>query len=117
VALRAHRPPDDRRDPAHDRGVALAQPGPHERAQRGTAPHGRAGARNLPRSLVRHRAHARGQRLREYESVGFGTFILSGYPLIEEAYRFADLVLPLLRRPVVAGPAAVFAANEFAAIR
>lgn len=35
-------------------------------------------------------------RLRDYEARGFGTFILSGYPLIEEAYRFADLVMPLL---------------------
>ncbi|HVW29592.1 MAG TPA: LLM class flavin-dependent oxidoreductase [Polyangiaceae bacterium] len=37
------------------------------------------------------------RRIRDYESRGFGTFILSGYPLIEEAYRFADLVMPLLR--------------------
>ena len=37
------------------------------------------------------------RRIRDYESHGFGTFILSGYPLIEEAYRFADLVMPLLR--------------------
>lgn len=35
-------------------------------------------------------------RLSEYEALGFGTFILSAFPLIEEAYRFADLVLPLL---------------------
>jgi alkanesulfonate monooxygenase len=37
------------------------------------------------------------RRIRDYEARGFGTFILSGYPLIEEAYRFADLVMPLLR--------------------
>jgi len=38
------------------------------------------------------------RRIRDYEAHGFGTFILSGYPLIEEAYRFADLVMPLLRQ-------------------
>ena len=35
--------------------------------------------------------------LREYEAAGVDVFILSGYPHIEEAYRFADLVMPLLR--------------------
>jgi len=33
--------------------------------------------------------------LREYAAVGAGTFILSGYPHLEEAYRFAELVMPL----------------------
>ncbi|MEZ0297935.1 MAG: LLM class flavin-dependent oxidoreductase [Candidatus Methylacidiphilales bacterium] len=37
-------------------------------------------------------------RIREYESYGFDVFILSGYPLLEEAYRFSELVLPLLRK-------------------
>jgi len=37
------------------------------------------------------------QRLQEYRGYGINTFILSGYPLIEEAYRFHDLVMPLLR--------------------
>jgi len=36
-------------------------------------------------------------RLRDYEAWGFDTFILSGYPLLEEAFRFAELVMPLLR--------------------
>lgn len=36
------------------------------------------------------------ERLREYQHYGINTFILSGYPLIEEAYRFHDLVMPLL---------------------
>lgn len=36
------------------------------------------------------------QRMREYMDVGIDTFILSGYPHLEEAYRFAELVLPLL---------------------
>ena len=36
------------------------------------------------------------QRMREYMDVGIDTFILSGYPHLEESYRFAELVLPLL---------------------
>ena len=35
-------------------------------------------------------------RLKEYADVGFDTFIVSGQPLLEEAYRVADLLLPLL---------------------
>jgi alkanesulfonate monooxygenase len=35
-------------------------------------------------------------RIREYMEVGIDTFILSGYPHLEEAYRFAELVFPLL---------------------
>lgn len=35
-------------------------------------------------------------RLREYAEHGAGSFILSGFPLIGEAQRFADLVFPLL---------------------
>jgi alkanesulfonate monooxygenase len=37
------------------------------------------------------------RRIRDYESFGFGTFILSAYPLLEEAYRFRDWVMPLLQ--------------------
>ena len=33
----------------------------------------------------------------EYHSVGFDEFILSGYPHLEEAYWFAEGVLPLLQ--------------------
>jgi alkanesulfonate monooxygenase len=36
------------------------------------------------------------ERMREYINVGIDTFILSGYPHLEESYRFAELVLPLL---------------------
>jgi len=36
------------------------------------------------------------QRMREYADLGIETFILSGYPHLEEAYRFAELVFPLL---------------------
>ena len=36
------------------------------------------------------------QRMREYMDIGIDSFILSGYPHLEEAYRFAELVMPLL---------------------
>lgn len=36
------------------------------------------------------------QRMREYMALGIDSFILSGYPHLEEAYRFAELVFPLL---------------------
>jgi alkanesulfonate monooxygenase len=35
-------------------------------------------------------------RIREYQDLGIETFILSGYPHLEESYRFAELVFPLL---------------------
>jgi len=37
-----------------------------------------------------------GARLKEYADLGVDTFVLSGYPHLEEAYRFAELVFPLL---------------------
>ncbi|RWK46511.1 MAG: alkanesulfonate monooxygenase, FMNH(2)-dependent [Mesorhizobium sp.] len=36
------------------------------------------------------------ERIDEYRRIGIDTFILSGYPHLEEAYRFGELVLPLL---------------------
>jgi alkanesulfonate monooxygenase len=40
-------------------------------------------------------------RLREYADLGADTFVLSGYPHLEESIRFAELVFPLLgKRPV-----------------
>jgi len=36
------------------------------------------------------------ERLREYADLGIDTFILSGYPHLEEAYRVAELLFPLL---------------------
>jgi alkanesulfonate monooxygenase len=36
------------------------------------------------------------ERIREYAALGLEYFILSGYPHLEEAYRFAELVFPLL---------------------
>ena len=40
--------------------------------------------------------HAVAARIREYAELGLDTFVLSGYPHLEEAYRFAELVFPLL---------------------
>jgi len=39
----------------------------------------------------------------EYHSLGFDEFILSGYPHLEEAYWFAEGVLPLLQRTKLSG--------------
>ncbi|WP_272676932.1 FMNH2-dependent alkanesulfonate monooxygenase [Providencia huaxiensis] len=36
------------------------------------------------------------ERIREYQAVGISKFIFSGYPHLEEAHRFAELVMPLL---------------------
>jgi alkanesulfonate monooxygenase len=38
------------------------------------------------------------ERIAEYHALGIDEFILSGYPHLEEAYAFAEGVLPLLRR-------------------
>lgn len=48
-------------------------------------------------------------RMREYAELGIETFILSGYPHLEEAYRVADLLFPLLplRSSGVSGAAAL----------
>ncbi|MBN3723105.1 FMNH2-dependent alkanesulfonate monooxygenase [Burkholderia sp. Ac-20379] len=37
------------------------------------------------------------ERMREYAALGIETFILSGYPHLEESYRFAELVFPLIK--------------------
>lgn len=34
--------------------------------------------------------------MREYAALGVDSFILSGYPHLEEAYRFAELMFPRL---------------------
>lgn len=39
-------------------------------------------------------------RIQEYADLGLDSFVLSGYPHLEEAYRFAELVFPLLPRRV-----------------
>lgn len=59
---------------------------------------------------------------REYADLGVDTFILSGYPHLEEAWRFGELVLPLLplstptarrRQPVNTGPFGETIANDY----
>ena len=51
------------------------------------------------------------ERMKAYADLGIDTFIMSGYPHLEEAYRFAELVFPLLPRavhaPVTAPPPVV----------
>ncbi|MRT32199.1 FMNH2-dependent alkanesulfonate monooxygenase [Herbaspirillum sp. CAH-3] len=41
------------------------------------------------------------ERLQEYVDLGVDTFVLSGYPHLEEAIRFAELVFPLLGKNAV----------------
>jgi alkanesulfonate monooxygenase len=61
------------------------------------------------------------ERMREYAALGIETFIFSGYPHLEEAYRTAELLFPLLpveRRPVgissnITGPFGELVANEY----
>jgi alkanesulfonate monooxygenase len=48
-------------------------------------------------------------RMKEYMALGIDSFILSGYPHLEEAYRFAELVMPLLPLEHARVPAAVAA--------
>jgi alkanesulfonate monooxygenase len=59
-------------------------------------------------------------RIQEYADLGIDTFIFSGYPHLEESYRFAELVFPLLGRgkskngdPGLTGPFGEVVANEF----
>jgi alkanesulfonate monooxygenase len=60
-------------------------------------------------------------RIQEYAGLGMDYFILSGYPHLEEAYRFAELVFPLLplatrekltRGPTLTGPFGEIVAND-----
>ena len=37
-------------------------------------------------------------RIEEYHALGIDEFVLSGYPHLEEAYRFGEGVAPVLRR-------------------
>lgn len=60
-------------------------------------------------------------RIQEYADLGIGTFIFSGYPHLEEAYRFAELVFPLLpietrqklAQPNLTGPFGEIIANNY----
>lgn len=40
-------------------------------------------------------------RMQEYQDLGIETFVMSGYPHLEEAIRFAELVFPLLGKDAV----------------
>jgi alkanesulfonate monooxygenase len=66
------------------------------------------------------------ERIAEYAELGIETFILSGYPHLEEAYRVAELLMPLLNIAPVdavahvvpagrAGEAGGFALNRYGA--
>ena len=60
-------------------------------------------------------------RIEEYAALGLDTFVFSGYPHLEEAYRFAELVFPLLPNKVkdklpgrtLNGPFGEVVANHF----
>ena len=60
-------------------------------------------------------------RLQEYAALGLEYFVLSGYPHLEEAYRFAELVFPLLplalreklSAPKLTGPFGEIVANSY----
>ena len=61
-------------------------------------------------------------RINEYAALGLEYFILSGYPHLDEAHRFAELVFPLLpldvreklSAPVLTGPFGEVVANSYA---
>jgi len=48
-------------------------------------------------------------KLRTYQALGISTFILSGYPHLEECRRFGELVMPRLRTPRIAEATAAIA--------
>lgn len=60
-------------------------------------------------------------RIKEYAALGLNYFVLSGYPHLEEAYRFAELVFPLLpldlreklSGPQLTGPFGEIVANHY----
>jgi len=58
------------------------------------------------------------ERLLEYHALGIDTFILSGYPHLEEAYRTAELLFPKLSRSIAfsgperTGPVGELMAND-----
>ncbi len=51
-------------------------------------------------------------RMKEYIDLGIDRFILSGYPHLEEAYRFAELVFPKLPLRATTGRPATNARND-----
>ncbi len=55
-------------------------------------------------------------KLRAYQALGISTFILSGYPHLEECRRFGELVMPRLRTPVGAAGARAHARSGVAPV-
>jgi hypothetical protein len=53
-------------------------------------------ARRSPRTALVSDPETVVARIAEYAALGIDTFILSGYPHLEEAYRVAELLLPRL---------------------
>ncbi|QJR11630.1 Alkanesulfonate monooxygenase [Usitatibacter rugosus] len=53
------------------------------------------------------------KRLEEYAALGIDTFILSGYPHLEESYRVAELLFPLLPRARKAAPKQISLTGPF----
>jgi alkanesulfonate monooxygenase len=56
--------------------------------------------------------HQVAEKLKAYQALGISTFILSGYPHLEECRRFGEMVMPLLRdsKPMANARAATLAA-------
>lgn len=55
------------------------------------------------------------ERIREYEAIGIDTFILSGYPHLEEAHRVAELLFPRLKGSSASSTSASPARGEIVA--
>ena len=49
--------------------------------------------------------HTVAERIREYQALGIDTVIASGYPHLDEAYRVAELLFPLLGIAAPGSPA------------
>jgi alkanesulfonate monooxygenase len=52
-------------------------------------------------------------RIAEYQALGVDTFVLSGYPHLEEAIRFAELVFPLVGKDAVTLGRSAFTGGAF----
>ena len=75
----------------------------------------RPGARRRRDGAGRRSRDGGGAHARNIRTLGIDTFIVSGYPHLEEAYRFAELVFPLLLAGASAAPRA--AAVQYGAVR
>jgi alkanesulfonate monooxygenase len=61
-------------------------------------------------------ADAVAERMLEYEALGIDTFVLSGYPHLEEAYRTAELLFPRLPVEVPAASGEISVSGPFGEI-